>query len=104
MENVMQGAIPNRIDEVQKMLTAQYGPLMRHDQVAEVLDVSPESLGNTMRRSLEPNVVYLKLNKLRFGRRVRYSAIAVAEALVLDHEELARRLESVGQGGTANVG
>lgn len=25
---------------------------MRHDQVTEVLDVSPESLGNIMRRSL----------------------------------------------------
>ncbi|NNE34847.1 MAG: hypothetical protein HKN13_06405 [Rhodothermales bacterium] len=77
---------------------------MRHDQVAEVLDVSPESLGNTLRRSHEPNVVYLKHNKLRFGRRVRYSAIAVAEALVLDHAELSRRLEDLDEGGAANVG
>ena len=100
----MKTAITNPLDEVQKMLTEQYGPLMRHDQVAEVLDVSPESLGNTMRRSHEPNVVYLKRNKLRFGRRVRYSAIAVAEALVLDHAELARRLEGIAEGVAANVG
>tara|TARA_R110002049_G_scaffold20717_6_gene75925 strand:- start:6410 stop:6724 length:315 start_codon:yes stop_codon:yes gene_type:complete len=104
MESVMETAIANPLDEVQKMLTEHYGPLMRHDQVAEVLDVSPESLGNTMRRSHEPNVVYLKRNKLRFGRRVRYSAITVAEALVLDHAELARRLEGFVEGGAANVG
>lgn len=100
----MESAIANPLDEVQKMLTEQYGPLMRHDQVAEVLDVSPESLGNTLRRSLEPNVLYLRRNKLRFGRRVRYSAIAVAEALVLDHAELTRRLNSFADGGAANVG
>lgn len=100
----METANGNPVDEVQKLLTEQYGPLMRHDQVAEVLDVSPESLGNTMRRSHEPNVVYLKRNKLRFGRRVRYSAIAVAEALVLDQAELARRLEGFVEGGTSNVG
>jgi hypothetical protein len=103
MENVMETAIAKPLDEVQRMLTEQYGPLMRHDQVAEVLDVSPESLGNTMRRSHEPNVVYLKRNKLRFGRRVRYSAIAVAEALVLDHAELARRLEGFIEAGAAYV-
>ena len=85
-------AIVSPVDEVRQVLTEQYGPLLRHDQVAKVLDVSPESLGNTMRRSREPNVVYLKLKKLRFGRRVRYSATAVAEALVLDHIELKRRL------------
>jgi len=99
----METANGSPLDEVQKLLTEQYGPLMRH-QVAEVLDVSPESLGNTMRRSHEPNVVYLRRNKLRFGRRVRYSAIAVAEALVLDHAELARRLDGFVEGGTANVG
>ena len=99
----METAIANPLGEVQKMLTEQYGALMRHDQVAEVLDVSPESLGNTMRRSHEPNVVYLKRNKLRFGRRVRYSAIAVAEALVLDHAELTRRLEVFIEAGAANV-
>lgn len=85
-------AVLSTVDEVRHALTERYGPLLRHDQVAEVLDVSPESLGNTMRRSREPNVVYLKLKKLRFGRRVRYSAIAVAEALVLDHGELNRRM------------
>ena len=100
----METAIASPLDEVQKMLTEQYGPLLRHDQVAEVLDVSPESLGNTLRRSLEPNVLYLRRNKLRFGRRVRYSAVAVAEALVLDHAELTRRLNDFVEGGAANVG
>lgn len=91
-------AIGSPVDEVRRALMEQYGPLLRHDQVAEVLDVSPESLGNTMRRSREPNVVYLKLQKLRFGRRVRYSAKAVAEALVLDHDELSQRM-SIADGG-----
>lgn len=100
----METAMGKPLDEVQKLLTEQYGPLLRHDQVAEILDVSPESLGNTMRRSHDPNVVYLRRNKLRFGRRVRYSAIAVAEALVLDHAELERRLEDFVEGGAANVG
>lgn len=92
MEKEMLSGTVTPVEEIGHALTEQYGPLLRHDQVAKVLDVSPESLGNTMRRSREPNVMYLKRKKLRFGRRVRYSAIAVAEALVLDHDELKRRM------------
>ena len=80
------------VEDLQQMLMARYGPLLRHEQVAEVLDVSSKSLGNTLRRSQEPNVLYLKLKKLRFGRRVRYSAVSVAEALALNPGELEQRL------------
>lgn len=90
------------VEELQQTLTTKYGPLLRHNQVAEVLDVSPESLGNTMRRSREPNVMYLKLKKLRFGRRVRYSAISVAEALLLEPGEIEQRLEAISEGGPGN--
>ena len=93
----------NPVNEIQQVLAAEYGPFLRHCQVAEVLDVSPESLSNTMRRSREPNVVYLRLRKLRFGRRVRYSAITVAEALVLDSHELERRMKESDEGGPDNV-
>ncbi|MEX0706504.1 MAG: hypothetical protein WD078_00965 [Woeseia sp.] len=94
----MLSATVTPVEEIGHALTERYGPLLRHDQVAKVLDVSPESLGNTLRRSREPNVMYLKKKKLRFGRRVRYSAIAVAEALVLDHDELTRRMSVADRG------
>ena len=47
------------IEALHEALTAKYGHLLRPDQVAEVLDVSTESLSNTLRRSREPNVLYL---------------------------------------------
>lgn len=89
----------NSVEALQQVLIARYGPLLRHDQVAEVLDVSPKSLSNTLRRSREPNVRYLYSKKLRFGRRVRYQATSVAEALTLGVEELEARLAAR---GTAN--
>lgn len=92
----------NSVEALQQVLTARYGPLLRHDQVAELLDVSPKSLSNTLRRSQEPNVLYLSLKKLRFGRRVRYQAISVAEALALDPEELQRRLAALRNGGSGS--
>lgn len=96
----MSSVVVSAVSELQQLLTAEYGPFLQHHQVAEVLSVSPESLSNTMRRSREPNVVYLRLKKLRFGRRVRYSAIAVAEALALDHSEIKRRLQASDEGGS----
>ena len=89
------------VEELQQMLVARYGPLLRHDQVAEVLDVSPESLRNTLRLSEEPNVLYLNLKKLRFGRRVRYSAVSIAEALILNPGELEQKLRML-TGGSGN--
>ena len=55
-------------------------------------DVSPKSLSNTL-RSQEPNVEYLNLKKLRFGRRVRYQAISVAkrDAALFSAASLSRR-------------
>lgn len=90
------------VEDLQQMLIGRYGPLLRHEQVAEVLDVSPGSLGNTLRLSQEPNVVYLKLKKLRFGRRVRYSAVSVAEALALNPGELEQRLTVLAGGSGDN--
>lgn len=92
----------NSVEILQQVLTARYGPLLRHDQVAEVLDVSPKSLSNTLRRSQEPNVLYLNSTKLHFGRRVRYQAVSVAEALALHSEELQRRLTALRDGGSGN--
>lgn len=98
----MSKAVVDSVYVVQQELTTTYGPFLRHRHVAEVLDVSPESLRNTLRRSRQPNVVYLGLNKLRFGRRIRYSAKCVAEALVLDGRELERRMKELDQGGSEN--
>jgi len=98
----MFNAVDNSVYAVQQELTAQYGPFLRHRHVAEVLDVSPESLRNTLRRSRQANVVYLGLNKLRFGRRIRYTAKCVAEALVLDGHELERRMKESDAGGSDN--
>jgi hypothetical protein len=89
-------------EALQQVLTGRYGPLLRHDQVAEVLDVSPKSLSNTLRRSQERKVRYLNLKKLRFGRRVRYQAASVAEVLALDPEELQTRLAALRNRGAGN--
>lgn len=80
-------------------LQAVYGLYMRHRQLAEVMNISSKSLSNTMRRSQEPNIVYLRRNTVRLGRRIRYPVLCVAEALVLDDDELARRLKEVDAGG-----
>jgi len=52
-----------------------------------------------MRRSQAPNIVYLRCNTVRLGRRIRYPVICVAEALVLDDDELTRRLKECDAGG-----
>ena len=91
--------VSSELSQVEKALTAEYGLYLRHGQVAELLDISPESLRNTMRRCDAPNVVYLCQHKLQFGRRIRYFAGAVAEALVLNGRELERRLQQSKKGG-----
>lgn len=92
----------NSVEALQQALTARYGPLLRHEHVAELLDVSPKSLSNTLRRSREPNVRYLNLKRLRFGRRVRYQASSVAEALALAPYELEQKLAELRNGGSVN--
>ena len=83
-------------------LQAVYGLYMRHRQLAEVMNISSKSLSNTMRRSQQPNIVYLRRNTVRLGRRIRYPVICVAEALVLDDDELARRLKECDAGGSTH--
>lgn len=97
MDNVSQ------LHKERDALQAVYGLYMRHRQLAEVMDISPKSLSNTMRRSQEPNIVYLRHNIVRLGRRIRYPVHCVAEALVLDDEELARRLQAREERGSADA-
>ena len=91
-----------QLNKERDALQAVYGLYMRHRQLAEVMDISAKSLSNTMRRSQEPNIVYLRRNTVRLGRRIRYPVLCVAEALVLDDEELARRLKECEKGGSAD--
>ena len=97
MDNVSQ------LHKERDALQAVYGLYMRHRQLAELMGISAKSLSNTMRRSQEPNVVYLRRNIVRLGRRIRYPVHCVAEALVLDDEELARRLKECDAGGSTNA-
>ena len=93
----------SQLNKERDALQAVYGLYMRHRQLAEVMDISPKSLSNTMRRSQEPNIEYLRRNTVRLGRRIRYPVLSVAEALVLDNEELERRLQAFEEGGSANA-
>ncbi|ANO49985.1 hypothetical protein BA177_01000 [Woeseia oceani] len=97
MDNVSQ------LDKERDALQAVYGLYMRHRQLAELMGISAKSLSNTMRRSQEPNIVYLRRNTVRLGRRIRYPVHCVAEALVLNDEELARRLQAREEGGSADA-
>lgn len=97
MDNVSQ------LHKERDALQAVYGLYMRHRQLAELMGISAKSLSNTMRRSKEPNIVYLRRNTVRLGRRIRYPVLCVAEALVLDDEELARRLQAREEGGSADA-
>ena len=92
----------SQLDKERAALQAVFGLYMRHRQLAKVMDISPKSLSNTMRRSQEPNIVYLRRNTVRLGRRIRYPVLCVAEALVLDDAELERRLEALEEGGSAD--
>ena len=73
-------------------LTTLYGAFLRIGDLAKVLKASPESLQNTLRTSRQPAVRYLRAYRRRFGRRVYFAAVIVAEALILDRDELRRRL------------
>lgn len=97
MDNVSQ------LHKERDALQAMYGLYMRHRQLAELMGISAKSLSNTMRRSQEPNIVYLRRNTVRLGRRIRYPVHCVAEALVLNDEELARRLQAREEGGSADA-
>ena len=96
MDNVSQ------LHKERDALQAVYGLYMRHRQLAELMGISAKSLSNTMRRSQEPNILYLRRNTVRLGRRIRYPVLCVAEALVLDDEELARRLKECDGRGSGN--
>ena len=76
-------------------LTTVYGAFLRIGDLAKVLKTSPQSLQNTLRTSREPSVRYLRANRRRFGRRVYFAAVIVAEALILDRDELLRRLDGL---------
>ena len=92
----------SQLNRERDALQTVYGLYMRHRQLAEVMNISSKSLSNTMRRSQEPNIVYLRRNTVRLGRRIRYPVLCVAEALVLDDDELARRLKEGDAGGSTH--
>lgn len=93
----------SQLNKERGALQAVYGLYMRHRQLAELMGISAKSLSNTMRRSKEPNIVYLRHNIVRLGRRIRYPVHCVAEALVLDNDELDRRLQAFEEGGSADA-
>ncbi|HNP66214.1 MAG TPA: hypothetical protein PKH39_19970 [Woeseiaceae bacterium] len=92
----------SQLNRERDALQTVYGLYMRHRQLAEVMNISTKSLSNTMRRSQEPNIVYLRRNTVRLGRRIRYPVLCVAEALVLDDDELARRVKDCDVGGSTH--
>ena len=92
----------SQLNRERDALQTVYGLYMRHRQLAEVMNISSKSLSNTMRRSQQPNIVYLRRNTVRLGRRIRYPVLCVAEALVLDDDELARRVKDCDAGGSAH--
>jgi hypothetical protein len=92
----------SQLNRERDALQAVYGLYMQNRQLAEVMNISSKSLSNTMRRSQEPNVVYLRCNTVRLGRRIRYPVLCVAEALVLDDDELVRRVKEGDAGGSTH--
>lgn len=90
------------VNEVKEDLVATYGPYLTRQNLAEIWETSPESLGNTMLRSKEPGVIFLRRSKIRFGRRLRYPAESVAKAMVLDDDELKRLIGDAKKGSVAN--
>lgn len=98
----MNDAYVSPVTELLRTLKSAYGGFLEPKDVADVFDVSLESLRSTIRRSKEPNVVYLRRHKLRFGRRVRFPAQAVAEALLLDAVEIESRLKKSNEGVAEN--
>jgi len=81
------------LDQTRDSLTTLYGAFLRMADLAKVLKTSRASLHNTLRTSREPNIKYLLASRRRFGRRVYFASASVAEALVLDPDELQQRLD-----------
>ena len=85
---------PNALKQLSDELRDQFGVLIRKSDLAKMLQISPENMQNTLRSSCDPRAQYIAKNKKRFGRRVFFPTHAVAEAIVLDDDELRLRLES----------
>ncbi len=75
-------------------LRDQFGILIRNSDLAKLLQISPANMQKTLRTSRDPRARYIAKIKRRFGRRVFFPTRWVAEALVLDEDELRLRLES----------
>jgi len=90
------------VNEVKDGLIARYGPYLRREDIAEIWDTSTASLGNTMRRSKEPSVVFLRRSRIRFGRRFRYPAENVAKAIVLGDGELEQQMRVLDKEGSTH--
>lgn len=82
------------LKQLSNELRDQFGVLIRKSDLAKVLQISPANMQNTLRTSRDPRARYIAKIKKKFGRRVFFPTSGVAEALVLDEDELRLRLES----------
>ena len=71
---------PIRMNTVEETLTKQYGPLLSINQLAALLDRSPDGLRITLRSSGEW-VNKINATRLRLGRRVYFRTAEIAHVL-----------------------
>ena len=64
----------------EETLIKQYGPLLSINQLAGILDRSPDGLGDTLRSSGEC-VNNINATRLRSGRRLYFRTVEVADVL-----------------------
>ena len=64
----------------EETLIKQYGPLLSINQLAAILDRSPDGMRATLRSSGEW-VNKINATRLRLGRRLYFSTVAVADVL-----------------------
>ena len=85
-------------EQMTRSLIERYGELISRRDLAKLLDTSPESLGNILRRNNDLKTQLLRINKTRFGRRVFYPAAVVAAVFTFDEEELSEIIKVEGNG------
>ncbi|MFQ6024765.1 MAG: hypothetical protein ACE5NW_18785 [Acidiferrobacterales bacterium] len=85
-------------EQMSRSLIERYGELISRRDLAKIVDTSPESLGNALRRNNDLKTQVLRANKRRFGRRVFYPAAMVAAVFTLDDGELRELLKGEDNG------
>lgn len=97
----MKSEVMQHLSEAKQLLTAKYGLVMWHFQLADLLNTSSPSLRNRMRNPKSVFFRYLKHYRRRVGRKIVYLTARVAEAIVLSDSELVRRMNDSGKEGLA---